>query len=72
MSHNFHISASSRGLQITVALSDLTYQVSGNGEIGTVISGTLQGTVRITGSSNNQPVDETVKLNTQFNWQRLS
>ncbi len=63
---------SAQGLQITVTLSDLTYQVSGSGEIGTVISGTLRGTVRVTGSNNGQPIDETANLNTQFSWQRLS
>lgn len=61
-----------QGLQITVSLSELSYDLLGAGEIGTLISGVVRGTVRIVGTYNGQPVNETVQLNTAFAWERLT
>jgi hypothetical protein len=61
-----------QGLQTTIAISQLGYDVLGAGDVGTIVSGVIRGTVRVTGTYNNQFIDETVTLNTQFAWERLT
>ncbi len=59
------------GLEISVNITNLTYGVTGSGEVGTVISGNLVGTVRINGEFDGQIINETVNLNTVFEWERI-
>ncbi len=58
------------GLEININITSLTYDVTGSGEVGTAISGHLVGTVRINGEVDGQIVNETVNLNTVFEWER--
>jgi hypothetical protein len=59
------------GLEISVNITNLTYGVTGSGGVGTVISGNLVGTVRIIGEFEGEVINETVNLNTVFEWERI-
>ncbi len=58
------------GLEISMNISGLDYDVTGSGELGTVISGQIVGTVDINGVFEGQVINETVNLNTIFEWER--
>jgi hypothetical protein len=59
------------GLEISINVSGLNYDVTGSGEFGTVISGQIIGTVEINGVFEGQAINETVNLNTIFEWERV-
>ena len=59
------------GLEISINISNLNYDVTGSGEVGTLISGHVAGTVSINGEVQGQPINETVNLNTVFEWERI-
>lgn len=59
------------GLEISMNISGLDYGVVGSGEFGTVITGQIIGTVEINGEFEGQTINETVNLNTIFEWERI-
>jgi hypothetical protein len=59
------------GLEISVNVTGLDYDVVGAGEIGTLITGQIIGTVSINGEVQGQAINETVDLNTIFQWERI-
>ena len=58
------------GLEISMNITGLDFDVLGSGEPGTVISGLIAGTVSINGVIDGQVINETVNLNTNFQWER--
>lgn len=59
------------GLEISINVSGLNYDVTGSGELGTAITGQIIGTVTINGVFEGQAINETVNLNTTFEWERV-
>ncbi len=59
------------GLEISLAITELEYDVIGSGELGTIISGEIIGTVTISGEFDGLPINETVELETLFEWERV-
>lgn len=59
------------GLEISIDISSLSFDVTGSGEFGTVITGQIVGTVIINGVFEGQAISETVNLNTTFEWERI-
>ena len=59
------------GLEISMNITGLNFDVTGSGELGTLIDGQITGTVTINGVLNGQTINETVNLNTLFEWERV-
>ena len=59
------------GLAISVNITGLDFDVVGSGGFGTLVSGQITGTVGINGVIDGQVINETVNLNTLFQWERV-
>ena len=60
------------GLTVTFNFNDVSMSVAGSGDIGTVISGNISGSIVMNGTVNDQTYNNyTINFNTSYNWERI-